>query len=313
VLPRKWHQHRYWIAATPYPGGDAQYENPSIFAGSSVRELMVPEGAVNPLFRPQPRAYLSDPDMVYDPELDELRMYYRQVTLDADQLYMATSRDGVHWGTPKLSLNAGHYRMISPSIVRESSGAWRMWGVNAGPYGCQARLPDLSLDQRRSTDGITWGAAEAVQLRIPGRVPWHWDVQYVAAKGEYWALIAAYPDGRGCAQTAVYFARSADGTSWNVSPTPLLDVNEFEPVRDLVYRSTFHYHPGSDVVSVWFSGGRVDEGTGLKCAVVSARYAYTDLLARVSRGSAALLGREPSPVNTAALEAARAEFERNFP
>jgi hypothetical protein len=170
----------------------------------------------------------------------------------------------------------------------------------------------MSLTQRRSSDGLTWGEAEPVNLRIPGRVPWHLDVQYVPAKQEDWALIAAYPDGTTCSRTAIYFARSADGTDWTVAPNPLLGPNEFAPLNDLVYRSTFHYHAASDAVSVWFSGARIGDG-GFHFAMASARYPYADFIRKVSGTSAAIIERDMAGSLSVELLAARSAFEHDFP
>jgi hypothetical protein len=137
-------------------------------------------------------------------------------------------------------------------------------------------------------------------------------VQYIASKREYWALVAAYPEGTTCSRTAVYFARSADGTTWTASPTPLLAPGQFEPLWDVVYRSSFHYHDGSDAVSVWFSGARL-EGNAFRYAVASARYPYAELLRRVGGTSAAILDRDGSSAASPELQVARSQFEGAFP
>jgi hypothetical protein len=308
---RSWHGHRYWVSATPYPSGNPAFENPSIFTGSSSREMLVPPGAINPLAQPDAQGYLSDPDLTLDPERNELRMYYRQTLPLSDQLYVATSKDGVRWEKGQLILAADRYSLISPAIVREGPNAWRMWTVNAVVTGCQSLSGGVHLEQRRSADGLRWGGVEPVALKIPRRIPWHWDVQWVNAKNEYWAMVAAYPEGSSCAQTAIYFARSADGTQWSVSPTPLLAANAFAPIRDLVYRSTFHYHEGSDAVSVWYSGARL-EGGAFHYAVATARYPLSELLRRVGGSSTAKMERQrmqPTPE----LSAARAAFANAFP
>jgi len=311
VFPRRWQGKRYWITATPYPGGNPKYENPSLYQGESSREMTVPIGVTNPIAAPPTTGYLSDPDIVHDVERDELRMYYRQTAGESDQLFLITSQNGVHWSPAQLVVSDVRYSLISPAVVRESATSWRMWTVNASEQGCYSLLTEMVLQQRRSADGIAWSAPEPVEVRVPGRVPWHWDVQYVAAKSEYWALIAAYPQGTTCSQSAVYFARSADGTSWTVSPTPLLGPGEFEPIRDLVYRSSFHYHDGSDAVSVWFSGARL-EGRSFRYSVVSARYPFPELLRRVG-GATAALERSVASAASAELRTAREAFEREFP
>ena len=187
-----------------------------------------------------------------------------------------------------------------------------MWTVSAVNSGCTSRGDEISLQQRRSADGLSWGDPQPVVLRVPGRVPWHWDVQWIASKSEYWAMVAAYPDGSTCAHTAIYFARSQDGTTWTVSPLPLLAAGEFAPIKDLVYRSTFHYHEGSDAVSVWFSGAKL-EGTTLHYAVALARYPMSEMLRRVSGASSLRMQRETLEHASPALDAARAAFEARFP
>jgi hypothetical protein len=313
VFPERWKGRRYWIAGTPYPTGNARFENPSIYQGYTSRQMSVPVGVKNPLALPGALGgYLSDPDMLYDPDRDELRLYYRQTTDGADLLFLMTSQDGVQWSTPQRVFTGERYGLISPSIVRESASAWRMWSVSAVAQGCYSLAQEMSLTQRRSSDGLTWGEAEPVNLRIPGRVPWHLDVQYVPAKQEYWALIAAYPDGTTCSRTAIYFARSADGTDWTVAPNPLLGPNEFAPLNDLVYRSTFHYHAASDAVSVWFSGARIGDG-GFHFAMASARYPYADFIRKVSGTSAAIIERDMAGSLSVELLAARSAFEHDFP
>jgi hypothetical protein len=311
-FPQRWQGRRYWYAATPYPGGDVRHENPSVFNGYTSREMRVPAGASNPIAHPEARSYLSDPDIVLDPDRGELRMFYRQTRPNGDQLFLATSRSGAAWTAGREVLGGPRYALISPAVVREPDGAWRMWTVNASVAGCLSTSADVVLQQRRSADGVRWGTPAPVDLTLSGQVPWHWDVQYVRAKSEYWAMVAAYPNGTSCAQTALYFARSVDGTTWTVSPAPLLRAGEFAPIRDLVYRSTFRYHEGSDAVSVWFSGARL-EGERFHYGVALARYPMADLLRRVSGGIAATtdLGAAERPPRE--LTVAREAFIADFP
>lgn len=312
VFPRRWQGKRYWFSATPYPSGNPRYENPSLYQGRWSSDMQVPLGVTNPLVPAPAVGYMSDPDLVHDPDRDELRMYYRRTGRDVDEIFVITSQNGVQWSPPRLLLTGYRYTLISPAIVRESATSWRMWTVNAEEQGCYSLTSEMTLQQRRSTDGLTWGDPEPVRLQVPGRVPWHWDVQYVSAKAEYWALVAAYPEGTACSQTAIYFARSADGTNWNVAATPLLAPGEFEPLRDVVYRSSFHYHEGSNAVSVWFSGAHLD-GKVFTYAVATARYPYDDLLRRVGNAGPITLDREGTSAPSAELREARAQFEREFP
>jgi hypothetical protein len=316
VFPKAWRGTRFWFAATPYPSGNPTFENPSIYTGRQLREWQAPAGLANPLARPESSGYLSDPDLSYDPARDELRLYYRQTVREVDQIYLETSPDGTRWSSPTLVLESTRYDLISPAVVRESDGSWRMWTVGAHAGGCRAGASGIVLGVRSSSDGIAWGKPHPVQLAIPGRVPWHWDVQYVRARQEYWALVAAYPDGGTCSTTAVFFARSPDGIAWAVSPAPLLAPGELDALRDVVYRSTFRYFPKRDLVAVWFSGARL-EGGSYHYAVATARYSLPDLLRRVQGGARTDVGRRPSTGIdrriSAADSSAREAFVRGFP
>jgi hypothetical protein len=310
VFPHRWRGHRYWFAATPYPLGNSTLENPSGFAGDSAQDWRTIPGLTNPIAAPS-GGYLSGPDLSYDPVLDRMRLYYRQTTASVDQVYLRTSSTGSEWSEPTLVVQDARYSLISPAIVREPDGSWRMWTVNAGAGGCRARAADLALTQRRSRDGITWSVAAPVNLSVNKYVPWHWDVQYIRDRQEYWALIAAYPDGTSCSRTSVFFARSANGTAWTVSPTPLLEPGAIPELRDLVYRSSFRYYPNEKVVQVWFSGASVDNYK-FHYSLAVARYPLGELLRRVeapnpSRGITAMRGHDAS------LQAAREQFINAFP
>ena len=157
VFPERWQGRRYWVSATPYPTGNPKYENPSIYQGYISRQMSVPAGVKNPLAQPGALGgYLSDPDMLYDPDRNQLRMYYRQTAGSSDLLFMITSQDGVQWSAPQRVLTGERYALISPAIVRESASSWRMWSVYAVAQGCYSLSEEMSLNQRRSTDGVAW-------------------------------------------------------------------------------------------------------------------------------------------------------------
>lgn len=313
VFPHRWSGHRYWFAATPYPLGNSTMENPSGFAGDSAQDWRTIPGVTNPIARPSTDGYLSDPDVSYDPVHDRIHLYYRQTTSTFDQVFLRTSRTGSDWSEPTLVVQDARYSLISPAIVRESDGSWRMWTVNAAAGGCRVHASAIALTQRLSRDGIKWEGPSTVNLTIAGYVPWHWDVQHIRDRHEYWALVAAYPDGGNCSQTSVFFARSADGSTWTVAPTPLLAPGAVPALRDLVYRSTFRYFPSDSAVRVWFSGARVDNQQ-FHYAMAIARYPLAELLRRVNAPPAAprttpMRAHDPN----AAASRARERFINAFP
>ena len=312
VFPHQWQGRRFWFAATPYPLGNAGFENPSAFAGDSALDWREIPGADNPIARPVMGAYLSDPDLTYDPARDRIRLYYRQTTDDTDQIYLRTSQTGSDWSVPQLVLQDTKFALISPAVVRETDGSWRLWSVNASAGGCRTPAAAMGLTQRRSRDGVHWNAAENVSLKISGYVPWHWDVQYIRARQEYWALIAAYPERTDCSCTSIFFARSADGTTWTTSPAALLQPGSFEPLRDMVYRSTFRYYPSDDAVRVWFSGARY-EAPKFHFSLATARYPMSEFMRRVSGPAASHSVSALREPREGLLEKAREDFIHAFP
>lgn len=240
-----------WLAITPYPWGNAGYENPSLFRDNDGYGVWaVPDGVSNPIVRPPRGGYLSDPDIVWSDDTRELRLYYRSVT-DGNEILVVTSGDGVTWSSPRTVLRAPNHQLVSPTVVRRSANEWLMWTVNAGSVGCGSASTTVEL--RRSPDGLVWSSPTTVSLPQRGVFPWHLEVQWVPALREYWALFNGKVGGS-CTTDALYLATSADGTSWRTYSSPVLRRGAIPELADVVYRATFAYDPETDLVSLWHSG-----------------------------------------------------------
>jgi hypothetical protein len=237
---------------TPYPNGNANFENPSIFESEQPTQWIVPDKVTNPIESPHD-GYLSDPDAVYVPERNELWLYFRQVT-NENTIRLTTSRDGVAWTTPVDVTLAPNHEIISPSVVRRAPNDWLMWAVN-GNVGCTGSSAAVEL--RRSINGVDWSVPETVALTQPGFSPWHIDVEWIASRNEFWALYNVKTAGS-CTTSAVYLATSTDGVHWTTFPSPVLARGAIDALRDVVYRSSFAYDPSSDAVTIWYSGARFD-------------------------------------------------------
>jgi hypothetical protein len=283
-LPATWGGDPFRLVATPYPGGDANYENPSLFTGSTGTSWTVPQGVVNPLERPSGGSYLSDPDVLYDPDLAELRLYYRRVT-DENEIWMIRSANGVAWSAPVLTVHAPNHMIVSPAIVRRSATEWLMWSVNSGVIGCGASSTTVEL--RRSTDGVTWHAPESTNLKDPDGSPWHIDVEWIPSRSEYWAVSPVKKPG-GCTTDRLRFATSANGVTWTSYPAPVLVKGASDELRDVVYRSSIDFDATTGVVSLWYSGAKNNQGS------------YDWHLAWERTTVAALFARVGAPVTAAA-------------
>lgn len=261
AFPAPWHGEQYWLALTPYPNGDSRVENPSIFGSSSGDDWTTPPGVANPLVKTS-HGYLSDPDLVYEPAANELRLYYREVVErrrkhrrpkhEADNLYMTHSGDGVHWSEPLPLTHDERRYVVSPSVARRADNDWKMWAVDAGRSGCNAHETKLLL--RRSSDGVAWSAATPLIFTQTGYLPWHLDVQWVPQLGAYWALIAAYPRGGTCTETSLFLATSSDGIEWTTYASPVLARGVLPQFSTNVYRSTFVIAPDGASITIWLTG-----------------------------------------------------------
>lgn len=239
------------LAITPYPWGNAKYENPSLFLGSGRDSWTVPDGVTNPLVKPSD-GYLSDPDILWVAEERQLWLYYRHVA-EGNEILVSQSPDGLQWNLPRVVVSVPNHQAVSPTVVRRSATDWLMWTVNSGGAGCTSNQTTVEL--RRSVDGLTWTSPQTVTLVQPGVYPWHLDVQWISARQEYWALFNGKTPGS-CTTEALFLATSADGVKWKTYPAPVLRRGAIPELADIVYRATFSYDPQRDVVSLWHSGAR---------------------------------------------------------
>ena len=261
AFAQPWHGQRFWLALTPYPNGDSHVENPSVYGSTDGDSWSVPAGVVNPVAKTT-RGYLSDPELVYDPSSDELRLYYREVVQahrggekprhKADIVYLTRSTDGVYWSPATAITNdIGHF-VVSPTVAHRTDRDWKMWAVDAGNHGCLSKSTRIVV--RRSVDGVTWSMPTPVSFTQPGYLPWHLDVQYVPALGAYWALVAAYPAGTACTASSLFLATSTDGEHWTTYASPVLARGTIPAFSTNVYRSTFAFEPNGNDLTIWLTG-----------------------------------------------------------
>jgi hypothetical protein len=278
VTPEGPDGHLLWMAITPYPGGNSEFENPSIYQSLNGHIWRAPMGVVNPVARPQPAAYLSDPDMVFDHTTHKLWLYYREVASGQNIIHLKRSLTGGQWDSAVTVVAAPNHQIISPAVVRSAPDApWQMWSVNSQAQGCTAR--STTVERRTSGDGVHWGNPVTTDLAQPGQVIWHIDVQWIPARSEYWALYNTYPSGNSCATNALYLARSTDGSHWQTYTAPVVMAGINAAFQDIVYRSTFYTNAAADSVHLWVSGARLDINAGYTWETQTAAFRTDDLFA----------------------------------
>jgi hypothetical protein len=269
AAPSWWMNQNSYLALTPYPGGDITKENPSLLTSPGKRHWRSIDGAPNPLVLPGD-GYLSDPDIVFDPDSRQLWLYYRYVGGGRNIIKLIRSSDSQHWSDPEVVLNEYNHEVVSPSVVRRGPHDWWMWAVNSGAAGCGALA--TRVDLRHSTDGRTWDAPVKTDFPSPvyGYTPWHIDVQWIPTRSEYWAVYNA-KIASNCATTAIFLSTSPDGITWTARPVPLLVAGEIPSLSQIVYRATFFYDVASDDITFWYSGASGDAADKLVWRTVAQR------------------------------------------
>ena len=276
----------FWLAITPYPGGNSSFENPSIYHSFDAKSWVTPNGVTNPIVQPAPGGYLSDPALVTDFS-QRLWMFYRSVEGQQNIIRLTRSRNGREWDSAMTVVTAPNHQVVSPTVVRGAPQApWQMWSVNAGVQGCAA--PVTTVERRTSGDGLNWSGPTTVELVQPGQAIWHISVQWIPARAEYWALYNTYPVGTSCATNALYLARSADGVRWTVYPSPIARAGLIDAFKHVIYRSTFMVDPKASRVTLWISGAEYVLNVGYNWQTASVATTVSDLLALASSPGSAL-------------------------
>lgn len=279
----KWGGYRYWMVLTPNQDGYSQYENPCLAASNDGVNWVVPNGIENPLsgVKHEPAGtHNCDTDLVYNPDSDELWVYYVweqdspagtpsnlrliRVKEKNDGFEITSTTDGKPY--ERLINSQYRYDMQSPAVVRRNANTWLMWSNNSDSdnsgNGWQSQVAFVEL--YTSTDGKNWtnkqSLADTLVLKgadgIASYIPWHLDVQWVESQNKYWGLFCAYPKGGNTNRTYLLFGTSEDGKTWTTYPKPLLAPRDNKWDNNFIYRSTFVYDDASGTLQVWYSGGK---------------------------------------------------------
>jgi coenzyme F420-reducing hydrogenase beta subunit len=160
-LPQ-WGGYRFWMVITPYPYANDTYENPSVYTSNDGITWVVPPHIINPVNNAPggwERGFNNDPDMVYDPDLDEIRVYFRFASTDQLKVKLIKIKKDYSISEPITVMSQSPWDQSdnthrSLCIWRESSHRWHMWG------GGGTKIPPYNIYYRFSEDGIHWNLLE---------------------------------------------------------------------------------------------------------------------------------------------------------
>jgi len=241
----------YWLACTPYPHRNAQFENPEIFVSFDGINWAVPFGLKNPLV-PSPAVtgdHHSDPDILFHD--DHLWLFYRQTirskTPNENRLLLLKSRDGVRWSSPvEVLCDKTGRELLSPAVIHDGY-QFLMWTVEI----CDEKF---MLVRRSSFDGVVWSAP--VECNLTGletpRHAWHFDV---LQESERLSAVLVSCVGKGGGKSRIHYAYSENqGLSWATEGFLFEQAYEFE--AEVQYRGSLLRREGqTSAYDLWYSAG----------------------------------------------------------
>jgi len=260
---KAWKGHHYWMAITPYPKGDNQYENPHIFCSNNGKDWKEPAGIKNPLVpAPEGKAYNSDVNLLFDKGI--LYCYYRLSSPDTERsLRVIQSKDGLQW-RENQQLSAWAFKgidMISPSVVR-AENKYYCYAVSTGEHQAGSYFKNNAIRHMISNKRTLWNAPirelNYPKVNLTNRPwseefePWHLEVQKL---GNIWLmLVTTTRVGSSGSQGSLYFGYSLNGLDFTFSHALTKDLG--------TYKSSFlaHYNPYSKALEIKIWRGMMTSG-----------------------------------------------------
>lgn len=253
-VPEGFGGYQWWMAMTPYPSTNDQYENPSILCSTDGLTWTVPAGLTNPLIGPPATAgaFNSDPCLVVVGGV--MFCFYR--TVDGafsgaeERISYFTSLDGSTWSGPTVTLtHDGNDALVSPAVLHNgATGLWEMWGVRPG-YS-----PNKIVRLTATSPNGPWvGEQDCTVETGAGLEAWHIDIKNVG--GEYVLITYESPGGAGAAGGALRRSVSREGLYWYPDVRPIM--HSIPGAWDAeFYKTTFvpARVNGRDVYRLWYGG-----------------------------------------------------------
>jgi hypothetical protein len=278
-VPDKLWGYKYWMAMTPYPGGNNQYENPCLRASNDGITWVLPDiGGFSPNdplfdlddFTCGSSEYLSDADLFYGKD-GKLWMMFRYNCGAIYYLYVTSTDDGYTWTSPVQIIDGDDALaigrdavLISPSVIIDTSGTYRMYCVETSPTA--GTNPENAIQTWTATtpDG-TWTRTLS-SCSFPNRDTstgdfWHLNVVSAGADNVVLLITMSTNNSSGGGNEELVLAKSGSNL---VTFTQMSDTVMFKAAwhNDGTYRASgIWVTEGDDLaLDLWYSGHRTISG-----------------------------------------------------
>ena len=236
--------YKYWMAYTPYPNMNDDFENPCIGASNDGINWDTPKSIRNPIVLPpddmEEGGHFSDTDIVYDNgNLYVYFVYNKMGVLGPSRFYRVASKDGINWSKAELVYKCTAPNPISgysPGVIKGKAG-YKMWYTSEGN----------TLSMISSKDGKEWSDYKKCNINIDGWTVWH--VNVIETDLGYEGLMCA--TDKKIKNRALFYIKSSDGINWESSSEPIIYPTKSGWDSSEIYRSTFLKQNG--VYRVWYS------------------------------------------------------------
>ncbi|MFC1557963.1 BNR-4 repeat-containing protein [candidate division KSB1 bacterium] len=259
-------EYKYWLSFVPYSDYTIAKKNPSILASNDSYVWASPDNLTNPVIDTPLMGSNTDPDILYDKNNEEVRIYYIQSHTNNDvTLNFVKSDDTIEWSEPLTIINSDSLSMVSPTIVCRDS-VYLMWSVNFNERDSTSQMNTVQI--RTSHDGVVWSLPKNCNLKQPNYNIWNIDVIYVSSFKEYWILFTASPKDDLLNNSSLFFARSKDGFYWETFERPLLNKG-IDWDNKHIYHATSCYNELNGIWKILYSASSTEDLYQVGCIDIS--------------------------------------------
>ncbi len=239
--------HQFYLVITPYPYGNYNYENPSLFVSRNGIEFYPPKGIMNPITARPHYGYNDDPDILFDSAKQMFRLYYLETRrYNYQYVMLLNSTDGINWSKTNcieyLFRKADPF-IVSPAIIIRDKH-YKMFYVDI------TKIPHR-IRYIKSSDGKKWNKNKPFGIHIDYPYyfsPWHIDI--FEHTGKYYMLLNGYK-GIFWHKQDLYLAVSDNLIEWHFIEEPIISSSKAFYNSTRIYRSTGLIH--NNHLFIWFS------------------------------------------------------------